>query len=343
MQWLILFILPSFLFGVPEEFWDEDDEAIFWDAAAIGAAASEDEPELAEWPLNPLFTIEVPLEALLSSLPGGIIHCKGEIGGLKVDLGISCAFFHLLRLTRKELEEGTVDILHHLAELLPPMGQKLGLLTYQNGIKTSLSLFLDSCRAIAKKIPEGTLFIGLYNKSRGISQDILRLLKEIAYIDTPAVLKTRRFLKEIGSIIHEANPELLWGCILHSEAGALVRRAIEGMKREERAQLERHLYLFAMTPVLPIPANYGYYTLNLYSKADFLSVGGYLFGIGGQSLANLLFGAQNCRMQFIPCLSKWGERTFLFIDHSFLGSTYLNALDEQIERWRVRYGLYDGR
>lgn len=344
---LILLLIPTLLFGFSEEmqeFWDEEGENLFWESAAAGSAEEiESEPDLFEWPSNPFFTIELPLKKISSLMPGEILHCEGEIGGLKVDLAISCAFFHKLRFTSVELKENRVDLLHHLAELLPPNGRELGLLTYLNGIRTPLSLFLDSCRAIAKRVPEGTLFIGMHNKSKGLVRDVLRMLKEVAYLDTPAILKTRRFLREIGSKIHAINPNLLWGCILHSEAGALARRAIEGLNPEERVLLQNHLYLFAMTPVLPIPANYAYYSVNLYSRRDFLSVGGYLFGIGGRSLANLLFNAHNCRMHFIPCSSKWNERTFFFIDHSFLGSTYLHALEEQIERWRIRYGLYDGR
>ncbi len=284
--------------------------------------------------------IEFPIESLSAS---EVIHCEGEIGGIKVDFAISCAHLHKLCLTEEELQKDTFDLLRHLPELLPSNGREVGLLTYQNGIKTPLSLFLESCREIANRVPEGTLFIGLHNKSKGLMRDVVRLLEEVASIDTPAVRKTRLFFQALETEIHATNPDLLWGCILHSEAGVLARRAIEGMEPEEKLHLQRHLYLFAMTPVLPIPANYGYYTLNLYSRFDFLSVGGYLFGIGGQALANMLLSAHNCRMQFIPCTSTWDERTFLFIDHSFLGTTYLNALEEQIARWRSRYGLYDGR
>lgn len=285
-------------------------------------------------------SIEFPVESLSSS---EVIHCAGEVGGVKADFAVSCAHFHKLRLAEEELQKETFDLLRHLRELLPAAGREVGLLTYQNGIKTPLSLFLESCQEIASRVPEGTLFIGLHNKSKGLFQDVIRLLEEIASIDTPAVRKTRLFFQAIEHEVHAVNPDLLWGCILHSEAGALARRAIEGMKPEEKAHLQRQLYLFAMTPVLPIPANYGYFTLNLYSRFDFLSIGGYLFGIGGQALANMLLSAHNCRMYFIPCTSTWNKRTFLFIDHSFLGTTYLNALEEQIARWRSHYGLYDGR
>ncbi len=349
-RYLPLLLLPSLLFGQLDEtpdlpdYLDEEGEEIFWDSAALAAnlEIDEQEPQPCEWPSDSSFSIQLPLKAIDSLHAREILHCEGRIGGLKVDLVISCSFFHRLRLTPEEILAGKADLACHLADLLPHHGKLLGLLTYQNGIKTSLKVFLESCKNISKKIPEGTLFIGLHNKTKGLTRDVMRILKEVAYLDTPAVIKTRSFMKALALRVHTINPELLWGSILHSEAGVITRRAIEGMDPALRTILKEHLYLFAMSPVLPIPANYAYNSLNLYSKHDFLSIGGFLFGIGGRGLANLLFGAQNCHLFFIPSASKWSDRTFLIFDHSFMGGTYSNALEDQIQRWRTRYGFYQG-
>ncbi len=350
-MWRILFLLflPTLLFANHNELpdlpdcWDKEGEEIFWDAASLcNQLEIEEEPEICEWPSDDSFSIQLKLKELEELSPGQVLRCEGRIGGLKVDLGIACSFFHRLHLTEQEIEEGTADLACHLGDLLPHQGKQLGLLTYQNGIKTSMKVFLESCETIAKKVPEGTLLIGLHNKTKGLTRDVLRILREVAFIDTPAVLKTRKLIKELSLRMHSINPELLWGSILHSEAGVITRRAIEGLDPSLRVILKEHLYVFAMSPVLPIPANYGYYSLNLYSKHDFLSVGGYLFGIGGRKLADFLFDTNNCHLFFIPSASKWRDRTLLFFDHSFLGGTYTNALGDQIQRWRTRYGFYKG-
>lgn len=345
MKWVFFWLwLPCFLFASfdknPE--WNTEDQQIFWESAEIGTPVEQEEEEDLDRPFDATFTIDLPLEELLLLPPGEVLLCKANLCGLKVDMAVACSFFHKLHPSSDEREAGKADLARHFSDLLPPSGKTLGLITYQNGIKTPIDRFLKSCRAIVQKVPEGTLFIGLHNKTKGMVRDLLRVLREVAWMDTPAVSKSRHFIKEIVSRIHAANPDVLWGSVLHSEAGAIARRAIEGMDPSFRALLKEHLYLFAMSPVLPLPANYGYFSLNLYSRHDFLSIGGYLFGIGGHNLANLLFKAQNCHLFFIPSCAKWSERSFLFFDHSFLGETYLHAMEDQIQRWRKRYGFYDG-
>jgi hypothetical protein len=130
---------------------------------------------------------------------------------------------------------------------------------------------------------------------------------------------------------------------LHSEAGAISRRAIEGLSHDQQELLKKHLFLYAIGPMLPIPMHYAFKALNIYSKQDFLGIGGYLLGLGGRALAQSLYGASGCSIDFIPCLSSWGDRSLLVVDHAFLGSTYALALQNQIQQWRKKYRLYDGR
>lgn len=318
-------------------------EALFWESALSSDPFSEElledeKPQCEEQ----VFTINIPLDSIFSEEAKSFLVCDGILAGFKIKWIVSCAFFDQIKPSIEEIRQNKVNLVHHFADLLPSQGKTLGLLTYQNGIKTTFDEFQETCQAIVETIPEGTLFIGLHNKTKGLARDLLRVLKELAAINTPSVLKARHFFQEIAKRVYAINPDLLWGSILHSEAGAIAKRAIEGMNPTESSFMRSNAVLFAMSPTLPIPMHLGRKVTNIYSKKDFIGVGGYLFGMGGQALAKNLFDAENCQLLFLSSLSPWNEQTLFLFDHAFLGTTYFTALMEQIERWRAGYGIYQG-
>ncbi len=288
--------------------------------------------------------IDLPIAALSDPIDfTNVFSCAGTIGGMEVNWVVSCQFLDRIRPTSDELQTGVINLADHLAELTPDQGNSIGLLTYQNGINTPLKKFVRSCREIAAKASEGTLLIGLHHKTNGFFWDLLRLMKEISASETPLIQQTRQFMASFASRLHEINPQGLWGQILHSEGGAVVRRAIEGMADSCRDLLKQHLCIYALGPVLAIPEHYAHSAVNVYSKFDLFGLGGCLFGLGGYAMASNAYGSGDCRIELLSSGSRWFECSLWFIDHAFLGATYDNALDGQIAKWRERYGLYNGK
>ena len=288
---------------------------------------------------NAPVAIELPLKALADESP---ILCSGSVGESRFTCLVSCGFWNRLHLDAEDAEASSINLLKHLPELLPSSGRTIGLLTYQNGINTTLGEFYDAFCAIRAKIPEGTLLLGLYNKTKGLAKDVLRLLREIILNRTASVEKMESFLSEIATSLHEINPDSLWGHVLHSEGGVIMKRAIEDLTRDKQDLLKQHLYLFALGSVVPIPESYAYRALNIYSREDFICLASQLLGIGGYSLVYSLFGPEICRIQFLPSLSKRKDKTLFLIDHAFQGKTYRTALEKQLENWRELYGFYSG-
>ncbi|MBF8262782.1 MAG: hypothetical protein HW387_447 [Parachlamydiales bacterium] len=290
-----------------------------------------------------IFRIDLPIASLppLSSEPT-VVQCKGVIGDAKVDWVVSCGFWQKLQFSPEELQAGMINLIDHLADLTPASERAFGLLTYQNGIKTTFTHFNASCQSIADKVPEGTLLLGLHNKTKGFAKDLLRLLDELNSKETPIVIQTRQFMGAMVECLHKINPEFLWGHIIHSEGGAIAKRAIEGMTLEQKGLLREHLFLFSLGSVLPIPENYANHAMNIYSRQDFFWMTSYLFGMGGYGVMQSFLG-NHCNVQIIPCSSNWSEKVLYLFDHAFLGGTYGMALDDEIKQWRERYHLYDGQ
>ena len=62
-----------------------------------------------------------------------------------------------------------MNLANHFSEIIPSNGDSISLVTAQNGINTSLDEFQSKfSQSIIKRLPEDTLYLGLYNPTDGV-------------------------------------------------------------------------------------------------------------------------------------------------------------------------------
>ncbi|MEI6241846.1 MAG: RHS repeat-associated core domain-containing protein [Chlamydiota bacterium] len=280
------------------------------------------------------FSIEIPTHALMfSDQINHVVTCKGSIQGVQVDWVISCNYFHQLQYTPEELKEGKVNIVEHFGDLIPKSGGVFSLVSAENGINTTIADYSKNCQSIVSKISEGTLFIGIYNKTEGLQKDVKRYKKERDNEETPIVSRTRQVMVSIAQHIEKINPLTLWLHIAHSEGGLIALRSIEGMTDDQKVLIQKHMYLFAIAPALPVPMNYAFRVRNVYSEDDRVT----------KKYAEPYINNSNYDINVIPCSTSWHKHGVFTGDHSFLGKTYRGAYHQQIQDLREKYGFYDAK
>jgi hypothetical protein len=262
-----------------------------------------------------------------------ILPCKGFVSDVPVDWVVSCGHWHKLQFTPHEWITNKVNIVDHFHELVPTEGSTIGLITTQNGIRTTQSDLVQNVRSVANMVPEGTLTIGMYNPTRGLINDCKRTIKERGGKDTPTVVNTRQFMVAISETLHKINPDLLWLHIAHSEGGVIGRNAIKGMTEDQKDLLKNQLYVLGLGPAKPVPLEYGRGVTNVYSKQDFIT------GWFALKYKN----DPKYDVKFVRCRSKFSERTGYFADHAFLGGTYQRAQQDEIDDLRIQHGFYNGK
>jgi len=104
------------------------------------------------------------------------------------------------------------------------------------------------------------------------------------------------------------------------------------MTEDQRDLLKKQLYVLGVGPAKPIPLEYGLEVRNVYSKQDFVT-GWFALKYKDDPRYDI---------KFVPCRSKFSERTAYFADHAFLGGTYQGVQLKYIERLRQKWGFYDG-
>jgi RHS repeat-associated protein len=284
----------------------------------------------------PDLRLEVPLHAILPArvIPvGSILPCKGFLSDVPVDWVVSCGHWHKLQFTPQEWKTGTVNIVDHFRELVPTEGSTIGLITTQNGICTTKKDLVQNVLSITNMVPEGTLTFGMYNMTKGLIQDCKRTFQEREGKDTPIVVSTRQYMVAISETLHKINPDLLWLHIAHSEGGVVGRNAIQGMTEDQKNLLKNQLYILGLGPAMPIPLQFGRGVTNIYSEQDFIT------GWFALKYKN----DPNYEIKFVPCRSKFSERTVYFADHPFLGGTYQGEREKYIGRLRKSEGFYDAK
>ncbi len=273
------------------------------------------------------FSLQVEISAIFSQADI-LIPCKGIVESTLLDCYLASGCLDKIEYTEEEIESGYINLLDHFPEILPHEWNGIGLITFHNGINTTLEEFRDMSHSVIEKIPEGTLFIGMHTPTEGLVQDVLRFIWERQNYVTPIVFQTNRFMDAVVDKLHVVNPDLLWMDIRHSEGGVVGRRAIELLSEEKRAILQKKLYSVTIGSGMPIPRDYGLHVYNIYSEAD------YLTGTFGYFVDDFH------HVKMVPCLSAWEDRV-LFADHSFMSPTYQSVLEEEIESVRGSYGFHD--
>jgi RHS repeat-associated protein len=278
------------------------------------------------------FQINVPIVYFTPQLPSAsqLILCKGIIGTTEVDFVVSCGHWHKLEFTPEERLSGSVNLIDHLHELTPSTGAIIGFVSAQNGMNNKQHEFVKFGQSVVDKIYENPLFIGIYNPNEGLIGGAIKVELERQGHNTDKIDVKRQFYVAFAESLHKINPQILWLNIDHSEAGLLSRRAIEGMTPEQQKLLRQHLILLTLGSALPVPRRHGLEVRNIYSKADYLTK-----FHGKDEKFNSDF-----HIHFVPCTSKWTERTGYLIDHAILGGTYQSQLNKYFDDARKMYGFY---
>jgi RHS repeat-associated protein len=303
----------------------------------------------------PEIQFNIPILSLANSQ---LLQCKVLEGGVYTDYIVSCGHWHQLSFTPHELESGSCNLLDH-----PELGGadgRISLVTYRHGINTTYSEFSDTCTSIVQRFP-GTLFIGRYHGTEGLVKDSVNTAKEFCNIETVEICKTlqwelscSQFVQKINPVVFNSSGEVqsgdLWMHLTHSRGGLIDFKALQNMPYEQKRILQYQLLLTAIAPAHLIPRNFGLEVMNIYSSQDFFTgplgmpeVLAPLFGITGHLIAKYAFDRSDYNIKIVPCVSKWGERSFGVADHAILGGTYREVISNSIDSNKKIYGFYDGK
>jgi len=262
----------------------------------------------------------------------GLIPVKGLSPNNETDWVVIKADWTKMHVTSREMINGTVCIDDHFRDYMPTEGTKISLVSPKNGINVTSKEFLAMAENIHAKIPEGPLILGLYNPTHGLVVDGGRALKEISGKQTRISETSRQFLAVIVKRGEEVNKEFHFLTTLHSEAGAIQRRAFEHMSDELKTMIREHQHVIALGPALPISKLEAFEALNIYSKKDYITMW----------FAIKYLNDPNYDIKIVPCMSSWDEKTLYFADHASDGTTYDTALKNALDKEREDWGFYDG-
>ncbi len=303
----------------------------------------------------------------INNLPmdnGLIRHTTIEFG-VEVNYFISCHGIHELDFTPEERESGVFNLFDH-KELFPAAG-KVNLVTYGHGIGNNLNDIQSTAQWISDQLP-GTLFIAQYTGTGDFWQDMEGAIKDVFKVVTVESQIREQFMLNCSNALAKVNPAVfdssgalqqygaLWMHIDHSRGGAIDLRAMQRMSTEQRHILQTQLLMTCVAPAATIPRHYGISVTNFYSTQDFITgwagnlretcatMGCILGGNRGQIVGGLIgalcFDQSDCDIKFVPCISKWSERTF-GADHGIMGGTYKGVIIKDISHARKNYGFYE--
>lgn len=241
---------------------------------------------------------------------------------------------HKMQFTPKELLKDRSNLLDHMHELVPKNSGTIDIVTAQNGIYTTRNDFLDNCLSLTRNIPEAPLFIGLHNRSEGLSKDSSRVEIERKYrIMTPQATNTGQFLGIIADSLGKIQSQSYWLHVPHSEAGLLFNLGYTMLGSHQKALLKNQLIVFAVAPLEPISRQHCFRADNIYSDKD-----GITDRYGKEYLSN-----PDYNISYTKCITPRSERIAYTADHYFTGRTYSASTTDQIKQLRKDYGFYDSR
>jgi RHS repeat-associated protein len=285
-------------------------------------------------PTSRALNCQIPLHRLPTQPnTAAAIPCKGSIDGVPVDWVVMWDAWHKLDFSPEELSRGHANFFDHFVKAIPKTGPKIGLITIQNGINTSLKEFDPMVRSVHGAVAEGTPCIGLYNPSKNIASDLWRVSRELRGRETGTICRTRQMLVAVIEMLHNINPDILCLHVSHSEGGLIAHNAQEGMTPEQRELTKKHLLSFSLGPARPISNKYTRQAVNTYSKSDFITQ---WFALGFKNNTDYT-------IQFTDCTSSILGRTLYFADHKFSGDTYTQARSDYFDTLREQYGFYDAK
>jgi RHS repeat-associated protein len=263
--------------------------------------------------------------------PHNIVFCKGILSQspmvTPVDIVVISGDFHKIKFTPEEKGKNVSNLIKHFNEIIPKEENKIGLVTFQNGINTSFKEFLDHCGLIYEKIPEGTTFIGIHNKSLGLLKDIHRARKEMKKnLTTKKAIETGQFTGIIADCFGEIQSSSFWVHIPYSEGGALFNLGYTTLTENQKQLMKNQLIVFAIAPATPIAKDRCYESISIFSNKDWIT---------GKSAKKFL-NDPGYNLNYTHCLAKRKEMTAFFTDHSFSSPTYQMKLDTKFSELKSR-------
>lgn len=277
-------------------------------------------------PLYPFpdIRIDAPLPVLLAEPTfANVQNFKGSIDGVEVDWLIKGGNWSKLSFSSEELTTGRVNLFHHFQEVMPSEGQVIGLVSFQNGIQTTLTEAAEMVNRISSWSPENTLVLSLYNPSSSFFSDVKEATQEIMqWKETQMSALTRQYFTAMSTSLCKINPEAFWLHIAHSRGGGIATRAIEGMSAEQKEQMRKNFLYLGVASSIPMPKQFCAQSLNIYSEFDRIT------GRFGRKLIE----HPDYNIEIIKCITPLQDRilTPLFADHAFLGETY-----QQRTQWSI--------
>ncbi len=281
------------------------------------------------------FSIYAPCDSINSyeSTKNSIVIGEAYVNNVRIDVVMNSVHWQNLKITPVERESGKLNLVDHLAELLPNNGRSFGLIIHGNGIKTSLSELVDSVQSIARKIPEGTFIMGLYNETNGTVKDYFRAKKEIKREITDRITDHAQIFGSLLETVNNINPEMLIAFIPHSEYGAITELMPELLSPHQKEICKKQVYVTAQAPALPVSRQNYFEATNTYSEHDRIT----------KRFSKPYMNKAGYDISIVSCKSKISEWSMYFADHAFLGTTYQRSMRSDIEALRDRYGFYDGK
>lgn len=282
---------------------------------------------------EPRPVIEVQLHSIKQAMnvKNLLIPAKFITSEVQIDWYTSCGHWHKMQFTPEELQVGKVDLLDHFSELVPRVGGQVGLLTLQNGILTPLKDLKEMSQSIIDRVPEGTLFFGMYNPTKNLPADVIRTGCERIGIMTKIVKATSLAMGAIAEAIEKINPQMIWLDTRHSEGGVIGRRAIENLTEDQKQIFKKQVSIVAVGPAKMIPDEYALEVGNLYSTKDYIT---------GRWAKEINDGF-HYSIETIICSSPWHQKTLFFADHGFMANTYQLGISNRIKNSRDRLGFFN--
>ncbi len=254
---------------------------------------------------------------------------------------VACGHWHLLQLTDehkkavlKNEKTASVNILDHLLELIPnQVNEKIGLVTYQNGINNN---FQDDFDKMGEEIkghlnPEQLLCIGLYNKSIKLPGDSVRMQCEFLGCRTEVVRSMRKMFSTMVDRLKRNFSHPNWLHIAHSEGGLIARDTLAGLSFETSRYTKNHLIVHTYGSVQPIAKHEAETAVNFYASHD---IAYQVYGVNYEKNPNYTIKVVDSKKPpFLPIPG----------DHGFLGATYPGVLETNMRNLRDEVGFFNAK
>ena len=228
--------------------------------------------------------------------------------------------------SKKEIDQGYFNFFDHVHQVIIGCEDKCAYISYMNGMNNDVNNFSDMGEGVAAKYSPRTLLIGVYNATINTVANMGRAGMEYCGYPSKSIRILKCFNATMLENMERYNPKAYAVHIAHSEAGLIYARAYEKMSKKEQERMQKYIAVLGVGSARPIKDEYTKFSLNIYSKWDFVT-----------GLAGLLL-TSGCNIKWYDSTSTSDQKMLGFIDHSFAGNTYSTGLDNFINECKEKHG-----